>query len=331
MRVLLAARFHESGQTTHVVELAKALQRLGHAVEVAALRRSHPRALAAYGEELSRAGIPCRPAPAYAAFRSVVDSFAPDVVHGHSSTAVPFLLKARLERGAPFVVTCHGLGVPARCPNVALADRCIAVGPNVARELERHGIRPLVIQNGVDTERFCPGPKSEKLTVAYVGRIDGAKRRGLEELVRAVRRIPEARLLVASNERPRGAGDAALGWVHDVPRLLATSHFVCGTGRAVREGMASGCIALVLGVAYGGPVTPERFEGAAFPSFSGLEGAPPRAEAIRADIVRLAQDPAARTALSAWSREYACSRFPISRMAEEVLAAYEDALRGRRR
>lgn len=326
MRILLAAKLHLSGQTTHLVELAGALRKLGHEVLVIALGRSLPRSVTIYGDALQRNGVHFKHAHDSREFLAVAGAFAPDVAHGHSSVAVPFLLELRAAHGVPAVFTCHGLGVPGRFPGVAEVDRCIAVGPNVARELAGYGITCAIIQNGVDTDRFRPGAKGKPLKVAYVGRIDETKRKGLGELIEAVGAIPGAELAVASNERPAGPKVTALGWVEDVAPLMAESHVVCGVGRAIREGMACGAIGLLLGAKYGGPITPERCERAPFPSFGAGEGTAPRAERIRTDIVRIAQDRGALERLSAWSRKFACRTFSLAAMTRAVIGVYEDAM-----
>ncbi len=327
MRILLTAKFHQSGQTTHLVELARALGNMGHDVCVIALGRSLPLAVKACADMLHQHAIPCRHAVKSSQFFKMAEAFAPDIAHGHSSVAVPCLLRLRETHGVPCVITCHGLGVAGRFPDVAKVDRCIAVGPNVAQDLMKHSIASVIIQNGVDTERFSPGAKGPSLRIAYVGRVDETKRSGLNELIRATEAIPHAHLAVASNDRPVGPRLTALGWVDDVSKLLAESHIVCGTGRAIREGLACGAIGLVLGAKYGGPVTPDRYDGQAFPSFSGYDGVLPRSETIRTDILRLTQDAAFRGRLAAWSREFACRTFPIEKMAEAVVEVYRDAIR----
>src|SRR5690606_3864404 len=154
--------------------------------------------------------------------------------------------------GIPVVVTAHGLGVAENAPRIHRVHAVIAVGGNVRADLHRAGLRRVVvITNGVDTDRFSPdgfspGGRVElrravpsPITIAYVGRIDALKRRGFVELIEAVALLPGARLLLASNERVNRPHVTSLGWQVDVAPLMAKSHVVVGTGRAVREGLAA--------------------------------------------------------------------------------------------
>ena len=214
-------------------------------------------------------------------------------------------------------------------PLVRQVDRVVAVGPRVCRELRDEGVSNVaLIANGVDTERFRPGRKARTLQIAYVGRVDSTKRRGLGELIEAVSMVPGARLIIASNERIVHPRCTSLGWVWDVAPLLATSHVVVGAGRAVREGMAAGCVGLVLNTTYCGIVSPAALahgQGGAL-WFSGTDGEPPDRQAIRRDLLRLAQDERNRRALAKWSREYACRHFSLAQMVKELIALYQDAL-----
>ena len=138
-----------------------------------------------------------------------LDSCRPDVVHVHH----PFPLSAAAilvarHRGIPVVATNHTIpacslwglrDVPLLYPAAVtgfgrwirfLLDRCTLVATptrSAARELEHLGYdRPVsVISNGVDAERFQPGPAPTKLreslgldgspVVLYTGRLDAEK------------------------------------------------------------------------------------------------------------------------------------------------------------
>lgn len=328
MRVVLLARLFFSGQTTHTVELARELARQGHTVTLLTHGRCH---LAAWGHAcrwLPGEGVQCQraldPDEAVAAGTAA----RPDVIHVHSPDLLGLARRIAGKTGAAVIFTAHGLGT-TREPLVKEADRVIAVGPRVYQELLLAGVeRVALIGNGVDTDRFRPGRKGPSLQIAYVARVDASKRRGLYELIEAVSMIPGARLVVASNERPAHPACTAVGWLWDVAPLLASSHVVVGTGRAIREGMAAGCVGLVLSQAYGGVVSPAALAhgqaGALW--FSGADGEAPSRQTLRRDLVRLAQDERHRRALSKWSREYACRHFSLRRMASEVTALYSEAL-----
>ncbi len=326
MRTLLLSRFFFSGQTTHVVSLARALDRLPEmTVGVATIGRGHPQAWEMYAKELTHAGVSAFRTTSAKALQACVRRFNPDVIHTHSSDLLPVSREVSRDLGVPLVFTCHGLGIPHQQPRIAEVDLVIAVGPRIQRELRTAGVHACaLIGNGVDLERFRPTEKAGAFQIAYVGRVDAKKRKGLHELIAAVKEIPRARLMVASNDRPKFDEEdrlTTLGWVHDVAPLLAESHAVFGTGRAIREGMAAACVPFVLGERYTGMLRPT--DGSAWLPLSGLDGETPSRGRIRLDLIRLIQDPTHWRALSAWSREYACAHFSLSDVAEQTAQLYQ--------
>lgn len=329
MRVMVLTRFFQSGQTTHALELARELARQGHVVTVLTQGRSHPDAWEFGTQALAQEAIETLEAEETEHALSLARLAKPEILHVHSSDLIPLAKAIAQEEACPLVVTAHGLGVARAHPEIAKADRVIAVGPRIYQELAGQGIGRLsLIANGVDTDRFRPGRKGRPFQIAYVGRIDGRKRSGLMELIEAVAMIPGARLLIASNEHPVHRACVSLGWVWDVAPLLAESHVVVGTGRAIREGMASGCAALVLGATYRGVVSPAALEngqnGALW--FPQDGGEAPKKDIIRRDLVRLLQDDRHRRALGRWGREYACRHFSLKQMVQEIVGLYQEAV-----
>lgn len=319
MRVLFLSGFYFSGQTTHTVELAKALSSLGHTVSVLTRGRAQLPAWAMYQGALKRSNVDARRCEGISPLIDAALAFRPDVVHCHSSTLLEDALQIGRRAGAPVVFTAHGLGVHRF--ELRRVDWVIAVGPRVADELRRAGVERLcLIGNGVDLRRFKPQEKARSPLVAYVGRVDATKRRGLAALIEATRRV--GRLHVASNDRPPGEHLTVHGWLPDVAPLLGSAHVVVGTGRAIREGMASGCVAVVLGAKYAGIVGPKSIPEGAFPSFSGEAGVTPSAPLIERDLIALFQNRTRLETLGRWSRKYALRHFSLERMAASVLEVY---------
>lgn len=325
MRVLFLSGFYFSGQTTHAVELAKAISSLKHTVSVFTRGRAQLPAWTMYERALMASNVDARRFEGRSALIDAALAFRPDVVHCHSSTLLKDALDIGRRAHAPVVFTAHGLGI--RRPELARVDWVIAVGPKVAAEAREAGVERLsIVGNGVDLRRFKPEAKARSPLVAYIGRVDAAKRRGLAALIEATQRI--GRLHIASNDRPPGDGLILHGWLADVAPLLRRAHVVVGTGRAIREGMASGCVGVVLGAKYGGVVRPKSLPEGAFPSFSGDVGAAPSAPLIERDLVWLFQDRHRLEALARWSRKYAVRHFSLERMAAWVLDVYARTGRG---
>lgn len=331
MRVLLLSRLFLSGQTTHVVSLARTLRRLGASVALVAAGRIHPQAWHIYAPELSREGVDCVHLRTRAEIPETARRWAPDLLHCHSSDLLAAACDAGEALKVPVVYTCHGLGLRARLADLKRAAAIIAVGPRVQQELSRAGITAsYLVGNGIDVEHFRPGRKERELAVAYVGRIDSSKRRGLLELAHAIGVVPRAHLFVAGNEGVSAPRCTYLGWVRDVAPLLGRCHALFGTGRAIREGMAAGCVGFVLGQRYGGMVTPQAVRAllarpGGFPSFSGLEGSYPDRRELARDLIRFWQDEPARLRLAQWSREFACAHFSLAQVARQTVEIYVQA------
>lgn len=329
MGIMLLSRFYYSGQTTHVVELAKGLQAQGHSVFVLTEGRCHLSAWKLYSKQLAKKGIPAVQVASKAQALEVASEFRPEIIHCHSSGLLPLSLQLRSALKVPLAYTCHGLGVAAQFPELSQVDMIISVGPNIRSELKQAGLpHSRLIGNGVDVDRFRPARKPLPFQVAYVGRIDSTKRPGLGELVEALESIPGIQLKVASNERVQGRQVESMGWLEDVAPLLARSHVAVGTGRAVREALACGCVALVLGKTYEGVVTPAFLPGKTkgFPSFSGMNGDPPRRHKIRRDLIQLLSNKERWRALARFSRRFAVDRLSLSFAIQEHLSVYESLL-----
>jgi glycosyltransferase involved in cell wall biosynthesis len=158
----------------------------------------------------------------------------------------PGLLGYGLRRRLPYLVALRGSDVPGYSPRLRLLDplvfrhlsrlvwgRASAVVA-VSDELCDLALRTVpeleaeVIPNAVDVGRFGPGPRPERFTVLFVGRL--IPRKGAADLVDAfatvVDRVPDARLVVvgggpeepALRARAEGAGiGAAVSFLGQVP------------------------------------------------------------------------------------------------------------------
>lgn len=329
---MLTATFFASGQTTHVLDLARGLVRRGHRVDLWVThcrggREAHADTVAA----LEAAGVAVRflPAPVVDE-RLGIPAGRYDVVHAQSSWSFEPARRLAAMLGLPLILTCHGLGLdqPAYRPALAAADRLICVGPRVARDLQAYRAKIAIVGNGVDTERFRPGIREARWTLLYAGRVDRWKRPALAALLRAVLGLPrDAQVWAASTHRLGGGRIRNLGWIPDLERIMGRVHVVVGTGRVIREGLAAGAACLILGREYHGPVTPERVERMTFPDFSGMGRrlGPPDPAVILQDLLRLYRDREWLAELMAFGRRYAEQHLSLAAMVEATLAVYRAA------
>ncbi|QBS37409.1 MULTISPECIES: glycosyltransferase family 4 protein [Thermaerobacter] len=330
--LMLTAAFFPSGQTAHVLDLARGLVRRGHRVDLWVTHsRGGGQAHAGTVAALEEAGVVVRflPAPVVGE-RAGLPVERYDVVHAQSSWS--FELGRRLAEmlGVPLVLTCHGLGLdqPAYRRALAAASRLICVGPRVAGDLGAYRSKIAVVGNGVDLERFRPGIREPRWTLLYAGRVDRGKRPALAAFRRAVQGLPrDAQVWAASTRRLGGGRIQNLGWVSELERLMGRVHVVAGTGRVIREGLASGAACLILGREYHGPVTPDLVERMDFPDFSGTGRGlgPPDPAAILQDLLRLYRDRRWLAELMAFGRRYAEAHLGLDAMVEATVAVYRAA------
>lgn len=128
-----------------------------------------------------------------------------------------------------------------------LADRVLAIGADAATLFGT----PHVVANGVDLQRFHPGPKSQEPTVLFVGTWEGRKRGRLVYemfLSTVAARNPDARLIMVSDECPAHPrvdhvvrpDDDELAALYRSAWVLAHPSLYEGFGIPYLEAMASG-------------------------------------------------------------------------------------------
>ncbi len=351
MRILqVLTQFFPSGLTAHVIDLSVALSRAGHEVTVLHGRDD---AVAPYRPLLERPAGP-RGTTIRLVPRGEEDtapaaiSVRPDIVHAHST--LDFALADRLawEFGVPFILTLHGLGCIGTpgAHSLLRAGAVIAVGGRVAREASAAVPAVVVVENGIDTFRFRPlttrGPSGAAFTVLYAGRLEPVKQPAFRQLVKAVQGITAhrpARLAVLALTtphvgRPKGspgppasfADPEYLGWLADPSHEYRRADVIAGSGRVVREAMASGKPCLLLGRSYGGIVRPWFLDPSRGHDFSAAGPEPAGPAAIRHDLETLIGSEAERRLLGREGRRYALAHFDASSMAEKTLRVYRDAV-----
>lgn len=362
------------GQNVFVAELARALGRLGTEV-VVHTRRTHPdlphRVPFAEGVVVEHvdAGPPVpvfwdRMLPLMPAFRqSLARSWAeerPDLVSSHFWMSGLVSLEAAAPLGVPVAHTYHALGVvrrrekgdadsspPERMPIEAMlaraADHIIATTTDEVFELLGMGgsvDRISVIPCGVDLGLFRPdGPavaRTGRSRLVVVSRL--VERKGIGNVIEAVRALPDVELLVAGGppaaqltgdpEARRlqalvdelGVGDRVrlLGGVAraHLPALLRSADAVACCPWYEQFGMAA-----VEAMACGVPVVASSVGGLAETVQDGVTGLhvpPRRPDRIAAAVARLVADPGRRRRMGAAGVSRA-RRYGWDRIAAETL------------
>ncbi|WP_214367590.1 glycosyltransferase [Pseudonocardia sp. H11422] len=371
------------GQIVHVGELALALAEFGHEVTVWTRRDAggQPDCVRmAPGVTVRHATVgPPAPIPRdqmvphlpdlAEALRRAWTADPPDVVHAHYwMSGLAALASARPLR-IPVVQTFHVLGhVKRRHEGDAdtspdgrvLAERAIARGADrvVATcgdelfELARLGAprrRVAVIPSGVDTEAFLPAgtvlEPGVRPRVVVLGRL--VRRKGVDEMIDALRRVPGAELLIgggagglegdADADRLRaracvaGVADRVrfLGVVPraDVPALLRSADtVVCPAwyepfGMVPLEAMA--CGRPVVASAVGG------MNDTVVDQVTGLHVPPRRPDVLAVTLRRLLASPAMRQAFGAAGRTRVVARYGWDRVAGATSELYEHVLAAR--
>ena len=303
--------------------------------------------------------------------------WTPDVIHAHYWTSGLAALTAGRRTGVPVVQSYHDLGVTARRHRVVGtgdpvtgevdpprrigyervlgrgADLIVAQGQEEVRELIHLGVprsRMTVVPPGVDQEGFAPeGPVAtrhpDRPRVLSVGRL--IERKGFQDLVRAMRIVPEAECVVVGApaagsldadpfaERLRRLADSCgvadrVRLVGPVPRaelaswyrsadLVVAAPWYEPFARTSLEAMA--CGVPVVGTAVGG---------LADTVVDGLTGdlVPPRdPRALGTAVRRLLREPVRRFSYASAALDRVRNMYSWQRAADRLTTAYAGLLR----
>jgi glycosyltransferase involved in cell wall biosynthesis len=296
--------------------------------------------------------------------RSLLRKLRPDLIHAYLPEMSVVAAACRWPRRRPPLIASKRTLVRwigrdpiyfpiARWINRS-ADVLLANSEAVRQDaISKEGVDPRrvrVIHNGVDTERFHPGPREETLArelslpagtpvigmVAnlydYKGHADmvGAaailRARGLKFALLFVGRDGNASENVRRKVREAGLSECVrfAGPRTDVPRLLglfdvfvSASHEE-GFSNSILEAMASG--RAVVGTSVGG--TLEQIED----GVNGLLFEPGNSEGLALALSRLLQDAGLRTRLATAARAAAVQRFSLARLVEQTSRLYRNVI-----
>jgi glycosyltransferase involved in cell wall biosynthesis len=272
-----------------------------------------------------------------------------DLVHTHTLAAANVLARvAGRSAGVPVVSHLHienhfrpaTRALLARLDSwsARLCARLIAVSEDTRAAYERQGYprRIDVVYNGVDLPANGTQPRNDPPLVAEIARLCDVK--GQRELIRALREVPHARLVLAGRDLEQGGqfqadlereADRAgvrdrvefAGHRDDVPRLLddvdvvALPSWTEGLPMIVLEAMAHG--RAVVATAVGG--TPE----AVVDGETGVLVPPRDPAALAAALQRLLAEPELRERLGGAGRRRVEERFSAAEMERRVLEIYD--------
>ncbi len=327
MRILLTTELYQSGQSTHVIDLASQLNNLGHSVQIVVTGIFLKDFTTSYGAILKASSIPYLVSKNIQQIHRLIQDFQPDVLHSHSSTI--FALTSTLAKHSkrPYILTCHGLGFshPKYQRSLQEAAQLIAVGDNSAKELDPEYTHKLaIIPNGIDTGIFLPKVKEKRLHIYYVGRVNAAKLTALSALYQAVESMDTMDLTVVGNHCPAFLQVRFLPWQTNLQDLLGHTNIVAACGRTAREALSCGNAVLLLNHKYDGIISPKIVKRSDF-SFSGNTQRYPL-HSIRHDLEQFVADRRRLTKLQSFSRRYATRHLTSQEMAVKTLLVYEKAL-----
>lgn len=356
--LLLSMALDFGGAETHVISLAKALQKNGLRVLVA----SNGGRLVA---ELEAAGIrhytvalharkPLALLGSIGVVKRIVQSEGVQLMHAHARIPAWVAQKVSRSTQVPLVTTYHGLYNAHWLLRLftTAGQQTIAVSHDVKEHLiTKLGVpaaKITVIHNGIDTEQFAVVAQPDhRQQITYISRMSGG--RGgvalvlLEALAILHDEFPELRLVIvgegdrlpevralAEELNARWSGDfcQALGGRTDIPQLLAQAGIVVGVGRAALEAMASGRPVIIAGE-YG---TYGLLEEATLPlamehNFSGRGSQLPTEPDILANILRdVLSDPERAERAAQLARDTVQVHYSMAEKAHEVLAVYAQAV-----
>jgi glycosyltransferase involved in cell wall biosynthesis len=375
------------GQNVHVLELSTALAAAGHEVTVWT-RRTDPDTP---DTVVVRPGVTVRTVTAGPAAAVPKDKLVPylpaiaralsadwgaqrpDIVHAHFWMSGMAAVSAASPLDLPVVQTFHALGsvkrrhqgaddtsppgrIAAERAVAGRVDRVVATSTDEVFELARLGAprrRTTVVPCGVDTTKFSPDgpahPRSPRPRLVVLSRL--VRRKGIDEVITALRRLPDVELLVAGGppgsegQGPALENDpdarrlwqvAAAAGVADrvkllgavprpeVPALLRSADAVVCVpwyepfGIVPLEAMA--CGRAVVASAVGG------IQDTVVDQVTGLLVPPRRPDVLAAALRGLLAAPTQALAFGIAGRDRVLARYGWDRIADCTLAVYEEVL-----
>ncbi|MGY3917017.1 polysaccharide deacetylase family protein [Aeromonas australiensis] len=207
------------------------------------------------------------------------------LVHAHSRASGWSSYVACKLTGTPMITTVHGRQPvhASRKAFHALGLRAVAVCEDIAHQIvDNLGVDPAIVQvlrNGIETDKFQPVavPDNPKPVIAIIGRLSGPKGELCYRLLDEVLDLDACKVRIVSGTKvperfARFEGRAEfVGYVDDVPALLAGCDLVIGAGRVAMEALLCGRPAFAIGEAKAvGLVTEQNLDDALASNFGDI-------------------------------------------------------------
>ncbi|MFM5657900.1 polysaccharide deacetylase family protein [Aeromonas veronii] len=207
------------------------------------------------------------------------------LVHAHSRASGWSSYVACKLTGTPMITTVHGRQPvhASRKAFHALGYRAVAVCEDIAHQIvDNLGVDPAIVQvlrNGIETDKFqpVPAPDNPKPVITIIGRLSGPKGELCYRLLDEVLDLDAYKVRIVSGTKvperfARFEGRAEfVGYVGDVPALLASCDLVIGAGRVAMEALLCGRPAFAIGEAKAvGLVTEQNLDDALASNFGDI-------------------------------------------------------------
>ena len=365
--VQLAPWLNYGGVETHIIKLAKELQRRGHRLLVVSSGGTMVPQLEAAGirhvhMHLTGVHLPA----AVHRLRALIRHEGVDLIHAHNWTAGAVGYLAAKLTGVMYALTVHGVRARWLKPLVFYwSHRVMAVSKESRDHLIKHfGLAPERVVEGVigiETDRFRPkldtqqliaelGLDQAALKVLHISRFSHSKAAVALKLIEAApllqAQLPGIEILLvgdgpllaqveqAAAEMNRRLGRRAIvlcGARADTPELINLADLVVGTATVALEAMSCGKPVIAAGKGgFVGTVEEDSFERAAACCFGDHSLSKPiTAEDLAEAVLSLLTDRVRSQHLGAMGRRLVLERFDVRTMTDQIEGFYRELLRGR--
>ena len=306
-------------------------------------------------------------AKAYQIISKIVDTYDIDLIHAHARIPIWISEKIAVRRNIPLVATYHWC-FKGGFPWVFFSrqgDKTVAVSDvikdYIVKEFRFDPERITVIPNGIDVNLFSPPADEEKHRarsglevseqrrplIVYVSRLDGqladAAIIAAEAVSELYKKYPDIMLLIAGDgtnfPQVKARVDEintlhnrelarCLGFVLDIPSLLAAADIFIGMSRAALEAMAMAKPVVIFGPEGAfGPVSPDNAHILEERNFVSLDPPyPATPDVLYRSIDELVQDPIKSAALGNFGRQIVVERHSEESVARATEKVYREIL-----